>query len=65
MKERLRKIGRGIKKFVNEKVETCKEILSSAQNRLILGWMIMGIGVGLGVGLGGSLVISAYVHAPE
>lgn len=47
MKEKLRKLGKGIKKFVKEKVETCKEILSSAQNRLILGLIATGVGAGL------------------
>lgn len=47
MKEKLRKFGKGIKKFVKEKVETCKEILSSAQNRLILGLIATGVGAGL------------------
>ena len=31
----LQKAGRGVKKFMSEKINTCKEILSSAQNRLI------------------------------
>ena len=33
----LQKAGRGVKKFMSEKINTCKEILSSAQNRLIIG----------------------------
>ena len=31
------KAGRGIKRFMNEKINTCKELLSSAKNRLIMG----------------------------
>lgn len=33
----LQKAGRGVKKFMSEKINTCKEILSSAKNRAILG----------------------------
>lgn len=58
MKEKLRKIGKGIKKFVKEKVETCKEILSNAQNRKVLGVIIIGLGMGLGTGL----LASGYIQ---
>ena len=61
IKSILSKVRKGIKKFVEKKIEACKEILSSAQNRLTLGLMIFGIGVGLG----GALVLSAYVKVPE
>ena len=56
-KNRLRNLGKGIKKIVTDKIQECKEILSSAQNRLILGLMILGIGIGLG----GGLISSAYI----
>ena len=56
-KNRLRGLGKGIKKIVTDKIQECKEILSSAQNRLILGLMILGIGIGLG----GGLISSAYI----
>lgn len=46
----------GIKKIMNEKINTCKEILSSAQNRLVIGVIMIGMGVGF--------VISAYIKAP-
>lgn len=65
IKSILSKTRKGIKKFVEEKIEACKEILSSAQNRLTLGLMILGIGVGVGVGLGGTLILSAYMKVPE
>lgn len=52
----LRKAGRGIKKFMSEKINTCKEILSSAQNRLVIGLVMIGTGVGF--------VVSAYIKAP-
>ena len=57
LKSRLRNLGKGIKKFVTDKIQECKEILSSAQNRLILGLMILGIGIGLG----GGLISSAFI----
>lgn len=53
-----RKVRKGIKKFVNEKVQACKEILPSAQNRLILGLVIFGAGIGVG----GGLITSAYIQ---
>ena len=37
----LQKAGRGVKKFMSEKINTCKEILSSAQNRLIIGLVMI------------------------
>lgn len=57
----LKKAGRGIRKFMDEKVKTCEKILSSAKNRSILGIIIMATGVGLG----GGLLISAYVPVPK
>ena len=53
-KDRLLKIGKGIKGFVNNKIQTRKDILSEAQNRLILGLILLG--------LGGGLVASAYIR---
>lgn len=61
IKSILSKTRKGIKKFVEEKIKACKEILSSAQNRLTLGLMIFGVGVGLG----GALILSAYMKVPE
>lgn len=63
-KKKICKIGKGIKHFVEEKVQACKEILSSAQNRLILGLTIVGAGIGIAL-IGGSLITSAYVKAPN
>ena len=53
----LQKAGRGVKKFMSEKINTCKEILSSAQNRLIIGLVMIGPGVGF--------VASAYIRVPK
>lgn len=55
MKNKIRNVWKGIKKFVDGKIQACKEILSSAQNRLILGLIL--------AGLGGGLIASAYIHA--
>lgn len=52
-----KKIGKRIKKFVSDKVQACKEILSSAKNRLVLGLVF--------VGLGGGLIASAYISVSE
>lgn len=57
-KSRLLKIGKWIKGLVDNKIEACKEILLEAQNRLILGLTIFGIGIGLG----GGLIASAYIR---
>lgn len=57
-KKKLLKIGKGIKGFVDDKLQACKDILVDAQNRLILGLIIFGIGIGLG----GGLIASAYIR---
>lgn len=46
--------GKGIIKIVDDKIQACKEILASAQNRLILGLVLLG--------LGGGLVASAFIR---
>ncbi len=43
----LRKIGKGIKKFVNDKIQACKEVLSNDKNRKVMGVILIGVGVGL------------------
>lgn len=59
MKEKIQNFGKGIKKIVDDKIQAVRIILSSAQNRLILGLIIFGLGVGLGSGL----IASAYLAA--
>ena len=54
LKNTCRKIGKGIKKFVNEKVKTCKEILSNDKSRKVMGVILIGVGVGL--------FASGYIH---
>lgn len=56
MVNKLAKIGKGIKKFVDDKIQACKIILSNAQNRLILGLIMTGLGLGL--------IASAYIVVP-
>lgn len=51
-------IQKGMRKVVNDNILACKEVLSSAQNRLIIGLILFG----LGVGLGGGLIASAFIH---
>lgn len=57
MKKLVHNIGKGIKKIVDERIQAVRIVLSSAQNRLIMGLIIFG----LGVGLGGGLIASAYL----
>jgi len=57
MKERIHNIRKGIMKIVDQKIQIVRVMLSSAQNRLILGLIIFG----LGLGLGGGLIASAYL----
>lgn len=53
----IKKAGRGIKKFMGEKVKECVDILSSAQNRLTIGLVMVGVGAGL--------IASVYVRPPK
>lgn len=48
------KVRKGIKKFMEEKVKACTDVLSSAQNRLTMGLVMVGIGAGL--------IVSVYVR---
>lgn len=57
LKQAVHKFGKGIKKFMNKKVEAYKEILSNAENRLILGLILLGMSTGL--------IASAYIHVPQ
>lgn len=50
----LDKLRKGIKKFVNDRIQACKETLQNAQNRLILGLIFVGAGAGL--------IVSAYLR---
>lgn len=47
-------LGKGIKRVMNTKIQACKEVLSSAHNRLIIGLIALGLGIGL--------IASAYLR---
>lgn len=53
----LSKMRKGIKNFMEEKIQKCEEILSNAQNRLIIGLVMIGTGVGF--------MASAYIKTPN
>lgn len=46
-----------VKKFMREKIQICTDVLSSDQNRLIIGLTFTGLGVGF--------IASAYLHPPK
>ena len=48
---------KGIKKHMEEKVKACTDILSSAQNRLTFGLVMVGIGAGL--------IATVYIRPPK
>lgn len=58
LKRTFLKLRKGIKGFVDNKIQACKDILVDAQNRLVIGLIIFGIGIGLG----GGLIASAYIR---
>ena len=71
MGDRLRKFGNKVKslgkkakKYMDEKIKSCVDIMSSAQNRLTLGIVAVGFGVGL-VGLGSVFIASAHIAVPN
>lgn len=57
VKEKLKGVGR----FMDEKIQMAKTILSSDRNRLILGLII----TGTGLGIGGGFIASALIKIPE
>ena len=61
MLEKIKKGLKGVKRYMEEKVQMCKEMLRDAQNRLIVGLVILGAGVGIGWGL----IASAYIRVSE
>ena len=61
MLEKIKKGLKGVKRYMEKKVQMCKEMLRDAQNRLIVGLVILGAGVGIG----GGLIASAYIRVSE
>ena len=47
MVNKIRFFGKGIKNIVDDTLQTYKDILSSAQNRLVIGLILVGLGAGL------------------
>ena len=54
-------IGKRVLRAMDEVLWTYSEILSNAQNRLILGFIVLGVGVGLG----GGLIASSFIRIPD
>ena len=54
--KKIHEIGKGFKHFMNERLDAYRAILASAQNRLILGLLMLGLGAGL--------VASAFIRVP-
>ena len=61
MFEKIKKGLKGVKRYMEERVQMCKEMLRDAQNRLIVGLVILGAGVGIG----GGLIASVYIRVSE
>ncbi len=57
----VRGIGKRVLRAMDEVLWTYSEILSNAQNRLILGFIVLGVGVGLG----GGLIASSFIRIPD
>lgn len=47
MRSGVLEIRKGIRNFMNDKIQACKDVLSSAHNRLISGLILLGLGIGL------------------
>lgn len=72
MFNKIKNVGKRVKKYMEEKVEACKEFIRDDKNRLIMGLVILGAGlglgvgvVGIGVGIGGGLIASVYIKVPQ
>lgn len=57
MVEKLKKIGKGLKHMVDERIEAVKIYMSYRGNRIVLGLILLGLGTGL--------VLSGYIPMPE
>lgn len=56
MFDKIKKGFKGVKKYMGEKVQMCKEVFASRTNRAVAGMIIVGLGVGL--------IASAYLPLP-
>lgn len=57
MKEKIRRLGKGLKRMIDERVEAVRDYISSRSNRIIAGLIFLGLGVGL--------IVSGYIPMPE
>lgn len=57
MVEKLKKIGKGLKHMVDERIEAARIYMSYRGNRIVLGLILLGLGTGL--------VLSGYIPMPE
>lgn len=53
----MKKFLKGVKKFMQEKIEAAKELVANKTNRFIIGSAI----VGLGICLGGSMIATCFM----
>ena len=60
MFEKIKNGLKGVKRYMDKKVQMCKDMLASRSNRVVAGVIIAGLGVGLGAGL----IISGYMPLP-
>lgn len=54
---KVRKLGKGFKRMIDERVDAVRSYLSSRKNRIILGIIMAGTGI--------ALIISGYIPMPE
>lgn len=47
MIDKIKKGFRGVKRFMEEKVRVCKNVIRDDKNRLIIGLTFVGLGIGL------------------
>lgn len=60
VKEKLK----GVKRFMEEKIQVLKDILSSDRSKLTLGFILIGASLGV-AGVGGGIIASVFVKAPK
>lgn len=57
MFNKIKNVGKRVKKYMEEKVEVCKEFIRDDKNRLIMSLVMIGTGVGL--------FASVYIKVPQ
>lgn len=56
MFNKIKNVLKGVKRYMDKKIEACKEILSNDKSKLTLGLAMIGVGVGI--------VASIYIPVP-